>query len=87
MPLSQRDIDDAVGRSGISIKGLIGAAVTALVLGFGSYLAGGANRADTVKAEMDVFRVDIHGQLALIRADQARMAQDVASIKAAVEKR
>jgi hypothetical protein len=71
----------------ISIKGLVGAGITALMLGFGGYLAGGVNKADTVKAEVDVFKEQINGKLALIQAEQYRQAQDIAAIKAAVEKR
>ena len=75
------------GENGISVKALIGAALTALVLSFGGYLAGGVNKADTVKAEVDVFKAEIRGELALIRAEQNRMASDVSAIKAAVERR
>ena len=73
--------------NGISIKALLGAGVTALCLGFGGYLVGGVNKADTVKAEVDVFKEQINGKLALIQAEQYRQAQDIAAIKAAVERR
>ncbi len=73
--------------NGISIKALLGAGVTALCLGFGGYLVGGVNKADSVKAEVDVFKAEISGRLNLIQAEQARQAGDIASIKAAVEKR
>jgi hypothetical protein len=78
---------DASNGNGISIKALITAAVTALLLGFGGYLAGGVNRADAVKAEVDVFKAEISGRLNLIQAEQYRQAQDIAAIRAMVEKR
>jgi hypothetical protein len=88
--LSQHEVDDVIGRESngngsLSVKQIIGAAITALVLGFGSYLVGGASKADDVKSQLEVFKVEVSGQLALIRADQARVQQDLASIKEAVK--
>lgn len=67
--------------NGLLVK-IGGAAVVAIVIGWGSYLSASAAKAQ----EVDVFRAEIRGELALIKDQQTRMQDDVKGLTRLIER-
>jgi hypothetical protein len=69
-----------------ALLGIFGAALTALVLGFGAYVASGAQKASQVESEMRVYKATIDGRLDVLLSEQQRMRLDIQKLTESVDR-
>lgn len=68
-----------------TISKALGTLALAAVTAWAGYLWAGARQAEKVESDVRVLQVQLQGELALVRAEQARTREDIQKLAKAVE--